>query len=148
MKNNRHAETRPELDADLGVVRRVIGSRGFLWALGAIGVAATTLVTLGAQTWIQKQAVLAPEFQATKGDVDTLKIQIKILGETADGHTYQLAENAKAQASAAAIQDKIFSAIKGIRDDVHALDSHISAVGQKVDDQADQVRELRADQRK
>jgi len=123
---------------EAGVVRRMIGSRGFLWVLGAVGMVFLTLLALGAEAWVQKQAALAPEIVAAKADVDTLKVAVNVLKNQSDAHTSLLSQSAIEQARAAALQERIFTAIKGVSDGVHALDVKIATVDQKVDDLKDQ----------
>jgi hypothetical protein len=84
---------------------------------------------------------------AVKVEVDTLKVATAKLQATADDHGSQLKQAAITDARLAAGQEKMFTILKSLSDDVHAIDDHVGIVGQKVDDQALRITDLQ-EQRK
>jgi len=78
-------------------------------------------------------------------DVSVLKTEFKQIQSTADTHTVQLQFLASDQQRNAALQGKIFDALKSLGADLQNVDKHLSAVDAHVSDQADQIRELRSE---
>ena len=131
--------TAPELEGESTVLYRVIGSAAFKWALGVIGAGVLALLALGWTAYLEGAASKNPDVVAAKAGVDTLTIAVAKLKETADDHTNQLKQAVIDRQNAAAVQGRIFDAIKKLSDDVHTIDSAVGRVDQKVDDLKDQV---------
>jgi hypothetical protein len=129
-----------EAKANARLFRDFVASTPFKIVAGAIGTVLVTLLVTGWRQYMAEAASANPQVQAVVSDVGALKVQVGLLKETADRHTAQFDEAKTLQAEQAALQSKIFEAIKGVSKDVQALEVHIAQVDQKVNDLKDTQR--------
>lgn len=133
-------EAAVETKANVRLFRDFVASTPFKIVAGAIGTVLVTLMVTGWRQYMADAASSNPQVQAVVTDVGALKVQVGLLKETADRHTAQFDEAKTLQAEQAALQGKIFEAIKGVSKDVQALEVHIAQVDQKVNDLKDTQR--------
>jgi hypothetical protein len=79
---------------------------------------------------------------AAKTDLDTQKVAIAKLQSTANDHSAQLSQAAATDARLTAGQERMFTILKTLSDDVHTIDKDVGVVDQKIDDQALRISDL------
>ena len=129
------------------VLVRMIGSLTFKWILGGIGAALIALLIMGWNAQLVSAASKNTDVVGAVADINVLKARYVELKTTSDVQALALGLSEASEKSSREVQTRIFEAIKGIGNDVHDIDKHLSAVGQKVEDQGEQLRELRAERK-
>jgi len=119
-------------------IATAIGSAAFKGVLAVIGLVVLALLTMGFNGIMREAASKNDVVVSTKADVDTLKVAVSVLSKTADSHTDQLTQIANDRVHSTDVQEKIFTAIKQLSTDIHAIDVHVATVDQKVEDLKEQ----------
>jgi preprotein translocase subunit SecF len=125
----------------------ILGSTLVKGSVALAGIVVMALLTVGWNSYLVEAASKNADVVATQGKVAVLGTEMAQLKSTADAHSIQLQFIASDQQRNAALQSKIFDALKSLGADLQNVDKHLSAVDAHVSDQADQIRELRSERK-
>jgi hypothetical protein len=129
------------------LVDLLLGSTLVKGSIALAGIVLMALLTVGWNSYLVESASKNSVVVGAVADVSVLKTEFKQIQSTADTHTVQLQFLASDQQRNAALQGKIFDALKSLGADLQNVDKHLSAVDAHVSDQADQIRELRSERK-